>query len=203
MKRMMSFVIMLTIAGVMASSVQPAAALSIEHMFTFDKTLAPFQVISDSGTPSSVTAPQAMISYGCYDIVTSGLGGMENGCARLENRVDSFQGVRYVALLAQLKGPAWVVKVDFAARDLGDCGQCGMIVYVGAGKPLGLRSFQAVGPVLSHEWTRYHYETWFGGSNPVVAVGMMNLTRGAAEGSPGQQVQHAGIDNLRVRFMDD
>jgi hypothetical protein len=33
-------------------------------------------------------------------------------------------------------------------------------------------------------------------ANPVLAVGIVNLDDGKA-------VQHAGIDNLRVRFLDD
>jgi hypothetical protein len=203
MKRLMSLLVALVVAGVMMSTVSPAAAYTIVHAFTFDKTLDPFQVISDSGDSSDTNQQQATINYACYDIVTGGLTGVDNGCARVENRVDSLQGVHYVALLAQLKGQGWMVTLDFAARDLDNCGQCGVIVYVGNAKPAGLGSFQAIGPVLGHEWTQYHYETWFGGSNPVVAVGVMNLTRSAADGPPRPEVQHAGIDNLRVKLLDD
>jgi hypothetical protein len=34
------------------------------------------------------------------------------------------------------------------------------------------------------------------GASPVIAVGIVNLDDGKA-------MQHAGIDNLRVRFLDD
>jgi hypothetical protein len=165
------------------SNVQPAAAAT-QYFFDFNNgTVKPFIAISDpSGSPEA-----ALLNYSnaCYDSP-----GLNNGCATLLNS----KGATFVAMLAQFKGSG-VVRVDFVARDLGNCGRCAIIVYTGSGKPDGIGSFQKVGPVLDREWQHYKYVSLVSRISPVVAVGIMNLDFVAAK-------QMAGIDNLRVTMLD-
>jgi hypothetical protein len=88
------------------------------------------------------------------------------------------------------------VRVEFVARDLQTCGRCAMIVYAGRGKPQGIGSFQKVGDVLDAQWQYYRYQDLLDGPNPVVAVGILNM-------DDSKDMQVAGIDNLRVTFLDD
>jgi hypothetical protein len=70
------------------------------------------------------------------------------------------------------------------------------MVYAGSGKPIGVDSFQQVGPLLSQTWTHYGYRAFLASPDPVIALGIVNL-------DDGKGLQHAGIDNVRVKFLDD
>jgi len=98
--------------------------------------------------------------------------------------------------MAPLKGQGITIHVDFIARDLGGCARCAPIAYAGSAQPKGIGNFQMVGAPLTPQWTHYTYRALLDGANPVIAVGFVNLDGGRA-------MQHAGIDNLRVQFLDN
>jgi hypothetical protein len=191
MKRLMTLLVALTILGVMASTVRPAAAANTAYFFDFNTTLEPFRGLTIS--PTSTRDQVLTLGYDCFDgDLTSGPQGLDNGCARLTNS----EGASFVAMLGQIKGEGIAVRVEFLARDLKGCARCAMIVYAGRDKPQGIGSFQKVGPVLTSEWAYYQYQVLLDGSDPVISVGIMNL-----DGT--KSVQRAGIDNLHVSILDD
>jgi hypothetical protein len=191
MKRLTTWLLALTILGVMASTVRPAAAASAVYVFDFNNTLEPFHALTFS--PTSTSDQVLTLGRDCFDgELTAGLDGLDNGCARLTNG----DGASFVAMLGQIKGDGIAVRVEFLARDLKGCGRCAVIVYAGRDKPQGIGSFQKVGPVLDREWAYYQYQVLLDGSDPVISVGLMNL-----DGTKG--MQRAGIDNLRVSILDN
>jgi hypothetical protein len=194
MKRMMTIVLAFASLVLAFSNARPAAAWS-EQFYDFNYTVDPFQAFADA--PGNVDAQTLLLGYDCYrsESLRGALGrppGQDNGCAMLTNS----HGARFVGLLAPLKGSGIEARVEFVARDLKTCGRCAMIVYAGSGKPQGIGSFQKVGEVLSSHWQHYRYQILLDGSNPVVAVGILNL-------DDRKDRQVAGIDNLRVTFLDD
>ena len=195
MKRLMTLFLALTLAAVVFGPGQRAAASwgGIEYFYDFNVSLAPFQLFADNALPSTTDAVSLHLSHSCYagDSAVGG-DGLDNGCALLTNN----HTARFVTMMAPLWGHGTGINVGFTARDLGGCARCAPIVYVGSGKPLDIGSFQMVGPPLTGQWTYYEYTALLDGASPVIAVGIVNLDDGRA-------MQHAGIDNLRVRFLDD
>ena len=184
MKRMMALLWALSIPLMVFSAVQPAAAASFHYYFDFNNgSVKPFQPLADEiGNMDSETLTATS---------NCNVGeGLINSCAKLLNS----HGASFVAMMAQLSGHGRVVEVDFIARDLGNCGRCAILGYVGIGKPEGIGSFQKVGPVLAPQWQSYHYQAMLTSSNPVVAVGIMNL-------DDLNDKQQGGIDNLEVTFL--
>jgi hypothetical protein len=204
MKRLMSLLVTLGVMGVMLSNGPLAAAASIEYFYDFNSTLAPFTGLADPSFLTSVDDNVLTLSKDCYvgESPLGGLDGMTNSCALLTKA----RGTRFAAMLTQLKGDGITVQMDFVARNLEDCWRCMVMVYAGSGKPQGLSSFQIVGPQLSTQWTEYGYRALLGGSDPVIAVGILEVgdSVGAA---PGDGLIHDGqraiIDNLKVQFSDN
>ena len=195
MKRLMTLLLALTLPAVLFSTVQPAAAswAGIEYFYNFNDSLKPFRFYSDHSAPSTTDTVALTLSHDCYmgDLL-GGVEGVDNSCVLLTNN----HSARIVGLMAQLTGHGIMINVDFIARDLGGCERCAPVVYVGSGKPEGIGGFQMVGPPLTTEWSSSSYRAFLDDSNPVIAVGIVNLDDGKA-------MQHAGIDNVRVKFLDD
>jgi hypothetical protein len=191
MKRMLMFVVALAVAGVMVSNGPLAAARSPGYWFDFNKSLAPFTAYpgaAPSEAPDDVTLA---LSYSCYTPV----GGVRlgDGCARMTLNLDA----SFISLMAQLRGQGITIDVQFDARDLDGRGATAAMVYAGSGKPIGVDSFQQIGPLLSQTWTHYSYRALLDGNDPVVAVGITRVSDGP------NRVQHAGIDNLQVTFPNN
>jgi hypothetical protein len=194
MKRMLMFVVALVVAGVMVSNGPLAAAAQRGYWFDFNKSLAPFAAYPSAAPSDATDALTLALSYSCYTSVSSTAGGVvDNGCARVTLDLDA----SFVSLLAQLKGQGITINVEFDARDLDGRGAAAAMVYAGSGKPIGAGSFQQVGPLLSQTWTHYGYRALLDGNDPVVAVGITRV------GDGPNRVQHAGIDNVRVTFLND
>jgi hypothetical protein len=195
MKRLMTLLLALTLSAVLFSTVQPAAAswAGIEYFYNFSDSLKPFRVYSDHSTPSNMDIVALTLSHDCYvgDLL-GGVEGVDNSCALLTNN----HSARIVTLMAPLTGHGIMINVDFIARDLGGCERCAPVVYVGSGKPEGIGSFQMVGPPLTTGWTASSYRAFLASPDPVIALGIVNL-------DDGKGLQHAGIDNVRVKFLDD
>jgi hypothetical protein len=196
MKRLMSVLAVLVVAGVMLSTVSPAAATPIEYFYDFNTSLAPFTGLGDPSFLTSVDDNILSLSSDCYvgERPLAGLTGKTNSCAMLTQA----RGARFAAMMAQLKGDGITVQMDFVARNVEDCWRCMVIVYAGSGKPQGLDSFQIVGPQLSTQWTDYGYRALLDGPNPVIAVGILEVGDG-----PVHEGQRAIIDNLKVQFSDN
>jgi hypothetical protein len=193
MKRMLMFVVALAVAGVMVTNGPLAAAAPIVYFFDFNKTLAPFETYPVTAPGDGQDTGALALNYRCYaPIDRPGVSGVTDGCARLTLRLDG----SFISLLAPLKGQGRTISVDFSARDLDGRGATGIIVYAENGKPASVGNFQQVGPLLSTVWTHYGYQAMLTGNNPVVAIGITRVGDGPT------WVQHAGIDNLRVRFLD-
>jgi hypothetical protein len=189
MKRMLMFVVALAVAGVMVSNGPLAAARSPGYWFDFNKSLAPFTAYpgpAPSEAPDDVTLA---LSYSCYGRV----GTVDNGCARMTLNLDA----SFISLMALIRGQGITIDVQFDARDLDGRGATAAMVYAGSGKPIGVDSFQQVGPLLSQTWTHYGYRALLDGNDPVVAVGITRVSDGP------NRVQHAGIDNLQVTFPNN
>ncbi len=191
----MLWLMVLAVLALVFAQARPAAAAWSEQFYDFNYTTDPFQALADA--PGNVDAQTLLLHHDCYvgDRIRSALGspaGRDNGCAMLTNS----HGARFVSLMAPLKGSGIEVRVEFIARDLKTCERCAMIAYAGSGKPQGIGSFQKVGAVLDPQWQYYRYQVLLDGSNPVVAVGILNL-------DDSKDMQVAGIDNLRVTFLDD
>ncbi len=185
MKRMTTLLLVLTIAGVMFSTVQPAVAATVEYFFTFNESVKPFQPIAYP--PDTTVESQTLtLNTNCYQG-----DGLDNRCAQLFNN----RGALFVAMLTQFKANRVLVNVEFIARDLSNCARCAIIVYSGSIKPNGIGGFQKVGPVLTRYWQYYQYQAVLALNNPVVAVGILNLDE-------TKEKQMAGIDNLRVTLTD-
>jgi hypothetical protein len=191
----MIWLMVLAVLALVFGQVRPAAAARSEQFYNFNDTTDPFQPLADA--PGNVDAQTLLLSHDCSigESIADALGsaaGLNNGCAMLTN----IHGARFVILMAPLKVSGIEVRVEFIARDLKTCGRCAMIVYTGSGKPQGIAGFQKVGPVLDSAWQAYAYQERLDGPNPVVAVGILNM-------DDSKDMQVAGIDNLRVTFLDD
>jgi len=189
MKRMLMFVVALAVAGVMVSNGPLAAAASQGYWFDFNKSLDPFTAYPSAAPSVTTDAVTLALSYSCYGPV----GVVDNGCARVTLNLDE----SFISLMAQLRGQGITIDVQFDARDLDGRGATAAMVYAGSGKPAGAGSFQQVGPLLSQTWTHYGYRALLDGNDPVVAVGITRV------GDGPNWVQHAGIDNVRVTFVND
>jgi len=194
MKRMMTFLVALATAAMLVSNAPPAAAAWIEYFFDFDQSLTPFGTFLNTIPSEGMDSGALTLNPSCYvGQITGGLTGMNNGCAELTLGLDG----SYVSLMAPLKGQGITINVEFDAHSLDNHGAVAAMVYAGAGKPSSLNSFQQVGPLLTQGWTHYGYRALLDGVNPVIAVGITRIGDGPSF------VQHAGIDNLQVRFLDD
>jgi hypothetical protein len=193
MKRLMMLLVTLAVAGVMVSTGPLAVAAATMYFFDFNNTLAPFQAFPSTGASDAVDSGGLALSPNCYvSQLNPSPTSRSNSCAQLTLGLEG----AYATLMAPLKGHAITISVDFDARDLDGRGAAAVIVYAGSGKPAGVGSFQTVGPLLSTAWTHYGYQALLDGDNPVIAVGIRHVGDGPIF------VQHAGIDNLRVRFLD-
>ncbi len=164
-----------------ASPVQQAAA-NDSYYFSFEHTLAPWQVAA-SAWASGFALRQASGDDACP--VLSG-----DHYAALDFTPTSYSPAAWMD--ATFRGSGLdVVTVDWAAKDKGSCKLCQPIFYVGSEAPTSSSQFEANGSTLTAIWQAHHYPLPPNLVGPIRNRGTIHVAIGLQ--APGGNVANATL----------
>ena len=191
-----SLVISLLMVPVLAAA---AHANSSGRFYAFETELTPFK--ADALHSEDLNAKTLMLNYEQTGF-KSGLNG-------------------YAALTTYLGGPVWmqasyrdsfnpvdgVLRIDFQARDNGECEGCITLVYVGTTRPKSLSQFATDFQSLGGKWSSHSYkipipdDTYtasMAGGNVRTILVAISFTRLDNKGHDAPEPHGIGVDNLSL-----